>query len=252
MLRYLPLLFCVLSINLNALECTSIRANGPNGWGAISQRNENGALSGIAVEVAEKVFSQLAVKLKLGDILPWKRQQYYLETGEIDLVIAAYYNDDRAKIFSYSDPYHTDDIRVFVHKDRLFDFKNLHSLKGKLGLRPLGGTYGNQFDKFAVDHLNIEEYFYTEYGMKRLHSKRVDFLVLALLDGLLTAKKYGISANIVPLPKNVTQLPIHFLLSNKSPCIKLLERINHILTELKASHFIKNLEKKYLRQLNEF
>ncbi len=250
MIRYLPLLLFVFSINLNASDCQFIRANGANGWEPFSHRDTNGKLSGIAVEVAEKVFSQLDIKLKFAAELPWKRQLISLENGSLDLIVAAYFNDERSKKFDYSDSYHIENIRVFVRRDRAFDLKNLHSLKGKFGLRPLGGIYGKQFDQFAADNLRIEEYFDTESAMKRLYKGRNDYLVLALFDGLLSAKKYGFSYQIIPLPKNVAQLPIHFLLSKKSPCIDLVENINAKLTELKSTKFIKNLQEKYLRQVD--
>lgn len=248
--RYLPLLLCVLSINLHASECQSIRVNGPNGWEPISYRDAHGELTGMAVEVANEVFSVLGVELKWEAQLPWKRQQHHLENGSLDLIVAAYFNHERASKFIYSESYHIEEIRVFVHKDRAFDFKNFHSLKGKIGLRPLGGTYGSHFDQFAEDNLNIEESFNTESIMNRLYNRGVDYLVLALFDGLLSAKKYGFSSGIIPLPKNVAQLPIHFLLSKKSPCADLIEEINTKLMELKSSHVIENLQQKYLHLLD--
>lgn len=125
---------------------------------------------------------------------------------------------DRAKKFVYSESYHIEEFRIFVRSDRTFDFQNLNSLKGKLGLRPLGGTYGHHFDSFAADNLQIEEYAHYGSGMKRIHNGRRDFLVLALFDGLISAKKYGFASEIIPLPKNAVQLPVHFLISKKSPC----------------------------------
>lgn len=86
--------------------------------------------------------------------------------------------------------------------------------------------------------------------MKRIHKGRRDFLILALFDGLISAKKYGFASEITPLPKNEAQLPVHFLISKKSTCRGLTKRINSILTALKVTNFIKSLEEKYLRQLD--
>jgi len=249
MRQYLLLLLFTLPINLHASECQTIRANGSSGWEPISYRGADRQLSGMAVEVANQVFSQLAVTLKFEKETPWKRQLLQLEKGELDLVIAAYFNDERAKIFGYSQPYYIDKIRIFVLQDRTFDFQDLQSLKGKAGLRPLGGTYGNQFDAFAKDNPNIKEYFDYENGMKRLYKGRVDYMVLALFDGLFNTKKYAYPHKVIPLPKDVAQLPIHFLMSKKSPCINLIERINYALAELKSSNFTKKLKEKYMRQL---
>ncbi len=247
--QYLLLLLFALSINLQASECQSIKVNGPSGWEPVSYRGADGQLSGMAVEVANRVFSQLRVELKFGPKLPWKRQLYQLENGTIDLIIAAYFNDDRDKRFVYSEPYHIEKISIFVHRDRVFEFQNLDNLKGKIGLRPLGGTYGNHFDKFAKDNLSIREYSDAGSNIHRIYQGHEDYVILALLDGLISAKKYGHYSKVIPLPKEVAKLPIHFLLSKKSPCIKLIERINPILTNLKSSSFTKNIEEKYLRQL---
>ncbi len=247
--QYLLLLLFTFSVNLQASECQTIRVNGPNGWEPISYRDDNGQLTGMAVEVVNRVFAQLGVKLKYGPKLPWKRQQHRLENGTLDLIIAAYFNKDRAKKFTYSEAYHIEKISIFVHRDRAFEFQSLDNLKGKMGLRPLGGTYGDHFDKFAKNHLNIKEY--SDYGsnIHRIYQGHEDYIILALLDGLISAKKYGYYSTVIPLPKDVAQLPIHFLLSKKSPCINLIKRINSALTDLKSSNFTKNIEEKYLRQL---
>ncbi len=249
MRQYLLLLLFTLPINLHASECQTIRANGPNGWEPISYRGAHDQLSGMAVEVANRVFSQLGVTLRYGPKLLWKRQLHRLEHGTLDLIIAAYFNKNRDKRFTYSKPYHIEKISIFVHKDRTFEFQNLDNLKGKIGLRPLGGTYGDHFDKFAKDNLNIKEYSDAGSNIHRIYQGNEDYVILALLDGLISAKKYGYYSKVIPLPKEVSKLPIHFLLSKKSPCIKLMERINPILTNLKSSSFTKNIEEKYLRQL---
>ncbi len=249
MLRYLMLLVLMLPINLYAAECQSIQINGSTGWEPISYRNADGELVGIAVEVAKRIFSQLGVNIIIGKDLPWKRQQLRLEKGSLDLINAAYYNDKRSKKFLYSQPYHIEKIAIFVHIDRSFEFKDLHSLKGKVGLRPLGGTYGNDFDQFATDNLNIAEFSDNESSLKRIDQGKEDYLVLALMDGLFSAHKHGYSSSIIPLTKNVAQLPIYFLMSKKSPCAHLIKKINSRLKELKSSNFIKNLEEKYLLKL---
>ena len=246
---FLLLLLLALSINLQASECQTIRANGSSGWEPISYRGADRQLSGMAVEVANQVFSQLAVTVNFEKETPWKRQLLQLEKGKLDIMVAAYYNQDRAKKFSYSQPYHIEKIAIFAHRDRAFNFQGLDSLKGKTGLRPLGGTYGNQFDDFASKNLDIEEYSDYENGMRRLYKGRVDYMVLALFDGLFNAKNYAFPSTIIPLSKDVAQLPIHFLMSKKSPCINLMERINSILTNLASRNFSKNLEDEYLQQL---
>jgi polar amino acid transport system substrate-binding protein len=239
----------VFPVSLQASQCQSIKVNGPNGWEPISYRNTDDQLTGIAIEVAQEVFNTLQVKLEILDHLPWKRQQLWLENGTLDLIVAAYFNDERAKKFTYSDSYHSDDIAVFVRKNKAFKYKGLHSLKGKIGLRPLGGTYGNHFDQFAEQHLNIVEYSNHESSMKRIHKGNEDYLVLALMDGLFSAYKYGLSSEITPIAKGIAQLPIHFLMSKKSPCVKLMTKINQVLKKLESSHFTKRLEEKYLNKL---
>lgn len=247
--RYLLFLVFMLPIDLYAAECQTIQVNGSSGWEPISYRNADGELVGIAVEVAKRVFSQLGVNVIIGKNVPWKRQQLRLEKGSLDLINAAYYNDKRSKKFLYSQPYHIEKIAIFVHKNRSFEFKNLHSLKGKKGLRPLGGTYGNDFDQFAKNNLNLAEFSNNESSLKRIEQGKEDYLVLALMDGLFSAHKHGYSSSIIPLTKNVAKLPIYFLMSKKSSCAHLIKKINSQLKELESSNFINNLKNKYLLKL---
>ena len=249
MLRYLLLLLFIVPIHLNAAQCPSIRANGPSGWEPISYRNGNGQLIGMAVEVAKKVFFELGIELIFEKDIPWKRQQLHLENGSLDVIISAYFNEQRAKKFTYSNSYHIEKIRVFVRADKIFEFNSLDNLKGKFGLRPLGGTYGDEFDEFASKHLNISEYSDRKSNMYRLYRGQKDYIILALLDGLISVKKYGYRSKIVPLPKDVAQLPIYFMFSKKSPCEHILKRVNTAIKELVKNNFIKNLEDKYMQQL---
>ncbi len=229
-----------------AQSCTTLRVNGSDGWEPIAYReNSTGELHGLGLDVLRQVAARLNVAVHVQNSVPWPRLFHLLDVGGLDVLLGVYHTEDRAAKYTYTSAFFQEEIRVFVHKERSFAYARLQDLIGKRGMRPLGGSYGTEFDQFDEQYLTIEQYSDAKKSFGLLAAGRIQYILLANYDGLRTAEKLGFHQEITPLPTPVTELPVYFLLSRASPCVHLLDDINRRLADLIASGQIAPLLVKY-------
>lgn len=237
--------FLIFSPFAGSQNCTTIKANGPIGWVPIVYRDANHNLTGIAVDVAKKISNSLNVDLEIQPHIPWKRQLKKLQKGSLDMLVAAYISEERERLYKFSMPFLEEKVKVFTHYERQFNFNQWEDLTGKLGLRPRGGTYGSEFDRFAKEKLEFIEFSDKQKSLDLLYSGRADYLVLAFNDGLLSAKKFGYENKIVALEKTIVEISVHFLISKNSPCKNLIDKINTELTTITRNEELKHIQQKF-------
>ncbi len=213
--------------------CNVLRVAGGEGWYPYYIRNETtNELEGIALDVVKQLSQDLDIPLEIVEGLPWKRVLLMTEQGDVDVVAGAYWNAERAEKYQYSIPFAQDEARVFVLKENQFPFEELSDLKGKVGGRPLGGSYGEEFDQYAKEHLTFEE---VEGSKDKIFTKllleRNDYAVYAYWDGMGYLWENDLDDQIVPLPKPVAINEIHLMLSRTSPCRELVDSIDELLEQ---------------------
>ncbi|MDE1465097.1 hypothetical protein [Spartinivicinus poritis] len=100
-----------------------------------------------------------------------------------------------------------------MHVDNQFLFSSLVDRIGKSGVRPFGGSYGDEFDRFDRENLNLTQIKSHYLMMKMVQKGRVDFAIFAEFDGVDAVKSMGLSNIIVPIDHEVAQLDIYVLFS---------------------------------------
>ncbi|WP_083921825.1 substrate-binding periplasmic protein [Kiloniella laminariae] len=226
-------------------NCPTIHINGTTDWYPVIMRTESSRdLQGLAPDIAREVSRRLDVPLHVDRKLPWNRVLSQLEKGELDMLLGAYWTPERAQIYSYTEPVTTDEVTIFVRKGDEQSYRELNDLVGYKGLRPMGGSYGKDFDQYAARHLSILEVS-GENLIEMLAAGRADYVVLARYDGIADVFETGNTKTVIPLPWNVASNDVYFMISRASPCHALLEDINRIILELHNEGFIEKLEAKY-------
>ncbi len=227
-------------------NCKSVRINGSSEWYPVSMFSEDTQeLHGLALDVAREVFRRLNTPVTVEPKAPWKRMLHQLGNGDLDILLGAYWTQERAHTYRYTDPIFKDEIAVFVRKGQEFPLDELDDLIGLVGLRPLGGSYGEEFDLFAKKYLFFHEVA-EDHVLNLFASGRADYVVLGRFDGVHDLREAGELDRIVDLPWPVSSNNVHFMLSNISPCNSLLEDINKVIRDLHEEGFIKELEAQYL------
>ncbi|MGO1118982.1 substrate-binding periplasmic protein [Rhodovibrionaceae bacterium A322] len=190
--------------------------------------------NGIGLVVLEQAAQRAGVAVKTLNGLPWKRQLAMLKASQVDAILAINFNEERDKIFAFSDSYYANNIRVFLSKPAPFSYQNLSDLKGQLGLISDGTSYGGQFDSYAQEHLTIRGVKGTEKLVEMLALGRGDYIVLPEDLGRQLVQAKELSDTIVPVGPPVQSVPVHLAFSPDSTCLSLLPLINETIAEMIA------------------
>lgn len=207
------------------------RVNGATDWYPVLEVSESGVQGAAASVLADFAADYEDVRFEFGNAQPWVRTELQLSEGQLDLIAGAYFNAKRDREFLYSAPFHSEKIHLFVTPEHLFDYTRMEELVGLVGIRPAGGSYGERFDRFAAEHLDLQEVFDSATMLRMLLNGRADYLILAKMNGLQFIKKYGLQREVLMLPQPVVENGVHFLFNRNSPCAGLRNALNRFIAQ---------------------
>jgi len=236
-----------------APACDTLRLNGSFSWYPVVMREQDQVdADGIVPAVAAEIARRLNLTLVYAPIAPFKRQVLELENGTLDVILGAYWTRERADKFQYTSSVFDDEVAVFVRKGSEFAFNDWGDLKGRSGIRPYGGSYGEDFDRYAERNLMIRFVeavpdTFSQNMLATLHHQREDFAVLGRFNGLQMIQQAGLAGKIVDLEKPITANAVHMLFSRTSPCAAVVDRFEATLRELKAEGWVDELLTRYER-----
>jgi polar amino acid transport system substrate-binding protein len=138
-----------------AQDCAKITATGHPQYPVIAFKDGE-AIAGAAPMLVEAIAKGLNVPLESKAMGSWADAQAAARDGQADMIFGIYYNDERAQYLDYVRPaFMFDDVAVFVAKGKAFPFTGQDDLIGKKGVTSEGESYGNAFDAFMKDKLDV-------------------------------------------------------------------------------------------------
>ena len=182
MKRFLGLtVFAALTLTGNATfaadACTKIVATGHPQYPAIAYK-EGDNIAGAAPTLVAAIAKSLNIPLELKYMGSWEEAQAAARDGKADMIFGIYYNDERANYLDYVKPaFMFDDVAVFVVKGKEFPFKGPDDLVGKKGVTNQGESYGNDFDAFIKDKLDVARTAGIDAAFKDLMAGKADYLI---------------------------------------------------------------------------
>lgn len=200
---------------------------------------------GYITEIIRQAFKRAGYDIEI-KWLPWKRALFMAETGEVDGLGGAYYTEERAKIFLYSEVIDTTRMVFFKRKDTEITYKSLSDLKGKrIGI---GQGYGLPDRILEAEYLNLVEIMDMEHNLKMLISGRVDLIIgseAVILD--LIFKKFPEAGDEIevfgdPLEEETISLALS---KNIPDAHKILEAFNKGLKQLKEEGRIEGIKREF-------
>jgi polar amino acid transport system substrate-binding protein len=145
----------------------------PNFW------VKDGKLIGVGPEVVETIFTELGISVE-SRVYPWKRALMLAERGEIDVIAGLYFTSERAEFLEYCKPhYAVSEVVVIVAKGKVFSFNKWDDLVGLKGGSLVGDSFGEEFDKFLTEKLNIEKVGSLIQSFKMLMKGRIDYMPMS-------------------------------------------------------------------------
>ncbi|WP_120496422.1 ABC transporter substrate-binding protein [Kiloniella sp. EL199] len=231
--------FAITSINTSSQVkasdgCTAFSGNGINNWYPFAYRKDDGQLTGIVVDGTHEALKRIGLTLNIDSDKPWKRILYDLEHGNVDMVLGAYWNSERAEKYHYSEELGTDELRVFVKDGNQFSFSSPQDLIGRSGMRLLGGSLGDDFDTFAKNHLDFIEVPKSDSMVVMLQNNRADYGILGYIEGLQHAYALNLEKTIIPLAVPVLSNSMHVMINKNAECASRVDDMNKAIEEMRA------------------
>jgi len=228
--------FVALTLTGNATfaadECAKITATGHPQYPVIAYRDgEN--IVGVAPSLVQTIGKAINVPVGSKYMGTWEEAQAAARDGKADMIFGIYYNDERAAYLDYVQPAFTfDDVAVFVVKGKEFPFKDKNDLVGKKGVTNQGESYGNEFDVFMKDKLEVTRTDGIDDAFKDLLDGKADYLIAGYYPGLAEAAKQGLKDKVVPLDQALLSQEMFVAFSKKSPCRSLADKFGQEITVL--------------------
>jgi len=179
------------------------------------------------------VAKKLNVPLESKYMGTWEEAQAAARDGKADMIFGIYYNDERAKYLDYVHPaFMYDEVVVFVAKDKAFTYTGENDLIGKKGLANKGESYGNEFDAFIKDKLDVTRTDGVGAAFKDLLAGKADYVIDGYYSGLAEAAKSGVKDQIEALSPAILEAEMFVAFSKKSPCRSLAPGFAQGITEM--------------------
>ena len=186
---------------------------------------ERQELVGLGPDLATGILKELGIGYSLRRFGNWKNVQIKTKNGDVDMLVSAYRNKEREQYLAFSIPYLSQPTVIVVEKGKEFDFSNWDTLKGKKGVTNVGESYGQEFDEFIQQHLDVS-YYQFERAIELLNLGEVDYLVVDLYTALIYARLLQGEDAITILEPPVTIQNFHLAVRKDSPLVARLPEIN--------------------------
>jgi polar amino acid transport system substrate-binding protein len=206
---------------------------------------KGGTLTGVGPEAATMILKKLNVPFELKNVGPWDQVQELARKGNVDLIVSAYKNSDRQKYLDFTVPYLKSPVVIAVKKGHKFPFTSWDALIGKKGVANVGESFGEEFDTFIKNKLDVT-YIPYEKAFEMMNLDLADYLIIDLYPAVIYAKLLNVENNVEFLDNPATIQHFHMAVAKSSPAISLLPKINREIDRLKKQgYFIEQVKKQY-------
>ncbi|MGH9340677.1 MAG: substrate-binding periplasmic protein [Acidobacteriota bacterium] len=213
-------------------DCAKITATGHPQYPVIAFK-EGDNIVGAAPDLVAAIAKKLDVPLESKYMGSWEEAQEAAREGKADLIFGIYYNEARAGYLDYVQPaFMYDDVAVFVVKGKEFPFTGRDDLIGKKGVTNKGESYGDAFDAFMNDKLDVTRTDGIDDAFDQLLAGKADYLIAGYYPGLAEAAASGLKDQVVALDQALLTAEMFVALSKESPCSSLAADFGQGITEM--------------------
>ncbi len=220
----LTVLLIIMSLVISAHElapkCSIIKASGNSEYPPYLWRDavDKSKLTGAIAFLIDDLSASLNIPIKLKYHGSWGRVQAKTSLGELDMISGAFYTKPRTEYMDYIYPkFQGTKTSVWVNTEKPIEFKTWQDLQPHKGITVVDNSFGEEFDEFAKQFLDIDEVGSLKQGMGMLSLNRVNYFIYEKNPGLAYLKKLDIKA-IKALPTEVTSQALFLTLSKNSKC----------------------------------
>lgn len=196
-------------------------------------------LVGVGPDIAKSILTELKLDYEIVVTGDWQQVQDKCKSGEVDMIVSAYKNEERAAYMEYSFPYLHQPTVVIVEKGKEFPFGGWDTLIGKKGVSNIGESYGQQFDTFIKEKLSVQ-FIAFERALELLNRGEADYLLVDLYTALIYSRLLHGEDAITILDPPVTTQAFHLTICKDSPMAVQMPAINKKLYRLVQDGHVEN------------
>lgn len=185
-------------------------------------------LTGAAIRLLEEILEPLGIALDVQSPGSWARVQRLARLGELDMIAGAFITPERIQYMDYLLPPFTHlQATVWVPVNRVFEYRHWPDLKGKQGSTLINNSFGEGFDQYAKENLQIVNVRTIEQSFEMALAGRVDYVLYERLQGQVKLERLGLAEKFVVLDVPISNEGLFFTFSKDSRCntFELRERI---------------------------
>ncbi len=224
------------------------------GWPPFTFEKEGSPTRGIAVELAEAVFSRLDAEYDM-KLLPQKRMLKYLEEGSADVITVISRNHERDLVYDYTDPVFSLKGLILYSSERpepvVWDsYEDLK--KYRIGI-VIGYNYGEKINQAIKDpSFTFDTALSQKHNLDKLKAGRIDIMLItdfSLSEYKHIYPEYVDTFRIAEKP--YITYNFHLAFSKKTEARKLIPEVDRIIRDIRGDGTLKGIFRKYNFIYNE-
>ncbi|MCJ8297503.1 MAG: transporter substrate-binding domain-containing protein [Pseudomonadales bacterium] len=207
-----------------------------------SNLEAGGVVTAVVVAAFKKVGHETTINW-----YPWSRALKIVEYGGADVVMGAYYSEERTEKYYFSDPFFSIDVGLIALKNLGIDhYKSLKSLAPYTIGAVRGWVYTDEFDSanFLKKQLTVNQVM----SIRMLFAGRIDMVVASIpvfIHETRHIPKHEIKETIVLKPL-LDSRSLYLMFSKKNNnSLTLLEDFNRGLSEIRADGTLEKIISRY-------
>ncbi len=212
MSRYLAAVFVVAAVMnpVHAREVTMCTLNWEPYYGEELPRQ------GFFTELVRTAFERAGHEVK-AEFMPWARAKLEVKQGDREVLLGAYYTEERAETYMASDPIYTDRVGIVARKGvDIEQFSSLRELEEYTIGYGRGYSVNEAFDN--ADYLNKVAAKNQVLNLRKLSKGRIDMVAGSFASIRYKAKEEGIDASeLTFLEPALKENSLHIMVSRSIP-----------------------------------
>jgi polar amino acid transport system substrate-binding protein len=200
-------------------------------------------LIGANADLMQLLSKEIGLPIAVKYVGSWARVQEQAKSGRVDLIAGAFFTLPRLEYMDYFHPaFRSTRTVIWTPAKNSFPYKTWSDLKGRKGLTVINNSFGEAFDRYAKEFLQIDEVSQLEQAFRMLGVGRAQYIVYEEDPGLALAAKLNYN-ELKTSTVAVSNEGLHLTLSHLSPCNtgELRGRIAKALHKLTKDNVMKQL-----------
>jgi polar amino acid transport system substrate-binding protein len=175
-------------------------------------------LVGANAELMQWLSREINLPIEVRYVGPWSRVQEEARAGRVDMLAGAFFTLPRTEYMDYVyPPFRETRSVVLVREAKPLRYEKWANLQGRQGLTVVNNSFGEEFDRFMKEKLQMTRVASLEQALRMLELGRGDYLLYEDSPAEAFIASLGVKG-LKALPTPVAQERLYVTLSHRSAC----------------------------------